>query len=160
MERLTLAKIEAVKCLTLHRIASSLHRFCCPALFLRKCLIKFIVGFPNVRVADLCVATTCTPTSNRNTRITLLPEVCATGWTEVGKRNFFLSPQSQFRNLKEALPQSQFRNFLKKCCSTTATPQFRNPNFFWSPQLESFNSASGQCMEKKLEVKNLMLLSL
>jgi hypothetical protein len=27
------------------------------------------------------------------------------------KRNFFLSPQSQFRNLKEALPQSQFRNF-------------------------------------------------
>ncbi len=31
--------------------------------------------------------------------------------TEVGKRNFFFSPQSQFRNLKEALPQSQFRNF-------------------------------------------------
>jgi hypothetical protein len=30
---------------------------------------------------------------------------------EVGKRNFFFSPQSQFRNLKEALPQSQFRNF-------------------------------------------------
>jgi hypothetical protein len=44
--------------------------------------------------------------------------------TEVGTRNFFLSPQSQFRNLKETLPQSQFRNFLKQCCS--ATPQFRN----------------------------------
>jgi hypothetical protein len=32
---------------------------------------------------------------------------------EVGTRNFFLSPQSQLRNLKEALPQSQFRNFLR-----------------------------------------------
>jgi hypothetical protein len=32
-------------------------------------------------------------------------------YTEVGKRNFFLSPQPQFRNLKETLPQSQFRNF-------------------------------------------------
>jgi hypothetical protein len=31
----------------------------------------------------------------------------------VGTRNFFLSPQMQFRNLKEALPQSQFRNFLR-----------------------------------------------
>ncbi len=30
---------------------------------------------------------------------------------EVGTRNFFLSLQPQFRNLKEALPQSQFRNF-------------------------------------------------
>jgi hypothetical protein len=49
---------------------------------------------------------------------------------EVGTRNFFLSPQSQFRNLKETLPQSQFRNFLKQCCSATATPQFRNRNFF------------------------------
>jgi hypothetical protein len=32
---------------------------------------------------------------------------------EVGTPNFFLSLQSQLRNLKEALPQSQFRNFLK-----------------------------------------------
>jgi hypothetical protein len=39
---------------------------------------------------------------------------------EVGERNFFLSPQSQFRNLKESLPQSRFRNFLKKCCSAIA----------------------------------------
>ncbi len=30
---------------------------------------------------------------------------------QVGTRNFFLSLQSQFRNLKEALPQLQFRNF-------------------------------------------------
>jgi hypothetical protein len=33
--------------------------------------------------------------------------------SEVGMRNFFLSPQSQLRNFKEAHPQSQFRNFLK-----------------------------------------------
>jgi hypothetical protein len=64
----------------------------------------------------------------------------------VGTRNFFLSPQSQFRNLKEALLQSQFRYSLKKGCSATATPQFLNRNFFWnpqiqSPQLESFTSA-------------------
>jgi hypothetical protein len=43
---------------------------------------------------------------------------------------FFLSLQPQFRNLKEALPQ-----LFKKCCSATATPQFRNRNFFLSPQL-------------------------
>jgi hypothetical protein len=59
--------------------------------------------------------------------------------SEVGTRNFFLNPQSQFRNLKEALPQSQFRNFLKKCCSATATPQFRNRNFFLCPQLQVCN---------------------
>ncbi len=29
----------------------------------------------------------------------------------VGHAQLFLIPQSQFRNLKEALPQSQFRNF-------------------------------------------------
>jgi hypothetical protein len=29
----------------------------------------------------------------------------------VGTSNFFLRPQSQFRNLKEKLPQLQFRNF-------------------------------------------------
>jgi hypothetical protein len=32
----------------------------------------------------------------------------------VGTRNFFLSPQSQLLNLKEALPQSKFRNLKKK----------------------------------------------
>ncbi len=31
-------------------------------------------------------------------------------FTEVGTHNFFKSPQSQFCNLKEALPQSQCRN--------------------------------------------------
>jgi hypothetical protein len=55
------------------------------------------------------------------------------------RATFFLGPQSQFH--KEALPQSQFRKFLKKYCSATATPQFRNRNFFRSPQLESFTSA-------------------
>jgi hypothetical protein len=44
---------------------------------LRNCLIKLIVSFSNVRVTDLCIATTCTPTSNTNTRFTLLREVCA-----------------------------------------------------------------------------------
>jgi hypothetical protein len=57
------------------------------------------------------------------------------------------------RNRNSAIPQSQF--LLKSATS--------------SPQLENFNSAifgiflaveSGQFMEKKLEVKNLMLLSL
>jgi hypothetical protein len=69
---------------------------------------------------------------------------------EVGMRNFFLSPQSQFRNLKEALPQSQFHNFLR---NVTPQPQLRNRNsaipqsqFFpksatSSPQLETFTSA-------------------
>jgi hypothetical protein len=32
-------------------------------------------------------------------------------YAEVGTRNFFLSAQSQFRNLKEAFPQSQVHNF-------------------------------------------------
>jgi hypothetical protein len=41
----------------------------------------------------------------------------------VGTRNFFWSPQSQFRNLKEALPQSQFRNFLG---NVSPQPQLRN----------------------------------
>jgi hypothetical protein len=87
----------------------------------------------------------------------------------VGTRNFFLSPQPQFRNLKETPLQSQFHNFLKKCCFATATLQFRNRNFFLSPQLESFTSAifdiflaveSGQFMKKKSEVKILGQLSL
>jgi hypothetical protein len=46
---------------------------------------------------------------------------------EVGTRNFFSSPQSQFRNLMETLPQSQFRNFLR---NVAPQPQFRNRNFF------------------------------
>jgi hypothetical protein len=59
---------------------------------------------------------------------------------EVGTRNFFLRPQSQFRNLKEALPQSQFCNFLRN-----VAPQLRNRKFFLksatsTPQLESFTS--------------------
>jgi hypothetical protein len=61
----------------------------------------------------------------------------------VGTRNFFLSPQPQFRNLKEALPQSQFRNFLR---NVAAQPQLRNRNFFLksatlNPQLERFTTA-------------------
>ncbi len=44
-------------------------------------------------------------------------------WAEVGTRNFFSSPQSQCRNLQEALPQSQFRNFLR---NVAPQPQLRN----------------------------------
>jgi hypothetical protein len=62
-------------------------------------------------------------------------------FAEVGTRNFFSIPQSQFRNLMETLPQSQFRNFLRNVApqpqfrnrnSATAIPQpqFRNRNFF------------------------------
>ncbi len=43
--------------------------------------------------------------------------------TQVGTRNFFLSLQTQLRNLKEALLQSQFRNFLK---NFAPQPQLRN----------------------------------
>ncbi len=60
---------------------------------------------------------------------------------------------------------------LNKCCSATATPQsqFFLKSATSSPQLESFNSAIygtfsavefGRFIRKKLEVKNLVLLSL
>jgi hypothetical protein len=42
-----------------------------------------------------------------------------------GQAQLFFSPQSQFRNLKEALPQSQFGNFLRNV----------------APQLQLCNSA-------------------
>jgi hypothetical protein len=73
-------------------------------------------------------------------------------------------PQLEGSTSAIAIPQ-----LLKKRCSTAATLQFRDRNFFWSPQLESFTSAifgaflaakSGRFMKKKLEVKNLMQLSL
>ncbi len=53
---------------------------------------------------------------------------------EVGTRNFFLSPQSQFSKLKEELPQ-----LLKKFCSATATPQFCYRNF---SEVRNFKSAT------------------
>ncbi len=87
---------------------------------------------------------------------------------EVGTRNFFLSPQSQFRNLKEALSQSQFLNFLRK---VAPQPQLRNSaiaifsavhNFksaTWEPHFRNFRHIlaveSGQFM-KETEVKNLV----
>jgi hypothetical protein len=54
-------------------------------------------------------------------------------------RNFFLSPQSQLRNLKEALPQSQFRNFLK---NVAPQPQLRNPAIAIFPEVRNFKSAT------------------
>jgi hypothetical protein len=56
----------------------------------------------------------------------------------------FLSPQSQFRNLKEALPQSQFCNFLRN-----VAPQPRNSavcNFksaTWELQFRNFQHIFG-----------------
>jgi hypothetical protein len=70
--------------------------------------------------------------------------------TRGGHAQLFLSPQPQFRNLKEAIPQLQFRN----CNSATFKEMLlRNRNtaipqsqFFFksttlNPQVESFTSA-------------------
>ncbi len=81
-------------------------------------------------------------------------------------------PQLEGSTSAIAIPQ-----LLKKCCS--ATLQFRNRNFFWSPQLQvrNFKSATWELQfrnfrhifrswnpvdswGKKSEVKNLVLLSL
>jgi hypothetical protein len=104
---------------------------------------------------------------------------CSWPLSEVGTRNFFLSPQSQFRNLKETLPKSQFRNFLKKCCSSTATPQLQLRNSAiaifsdvrnfksttWELHFRNFRHIFGhkirpEFVKKKSEVKNLVQLSL
>jgi hypothetical protein len=50
---------------------------------------------------------------------------------ELGTRNFFLCPQSKFRNLKESISQLH----LCKCCSATACPQFSIAIFCKSGQL-------------------------
>jgi hypothetical protein len=57
----------------------------------------------------------------------------------VGTRNFFLSPQSQLRNLKEALPQSQFRNFFK---NVAPQPQLRNSAIAIFSEVRNFNTAT------------------
>ncbi len=64
------------------------------------------------------------------------PCYCTQRWgrtTFFGVRNRNSAP---WRTSAIAIPQ-----LLKECCSATVTPQFRNRNFFWSPQLESFTSA-------------------
>ncbi len=58
---------------------------------------------------------------------------------EVGTRKFFLSPQSQFRNLKEALPQSQFRNFSR---NLAPQPQLRNSAIAIFSEVQNFKSAT------------------
>jgi hypothetical protein len=58
---------------------------------------------------------------------------------EVGMRNFFFSPQSQFHNLKEALPQSQFRNFLR---NVAPQPQLRNSAIAIFSKVRNFKSAT------------------
>ncbi len=59
--------------------------------------------------------------------------------SEVGTRNFFLSPQSQFRNLKEALPQSQFHNFWR---NVAPQPQLRNSAIAIFSEIRNFKSAT------------------
>ncbi len=61
--------------------------------------------------------------------------------SEVGTCNFFLSPQSQFRNLKEALPQSQFRNLLR---NVAPQPQLRNSAIAIISEIRNFKSATGE----------------
>ncbi len=88
-------------------------------------------------------------------------------YTKAGRRNFFRL-QWQFRNLKEVLPQSEFRNFLKKYCTRTAIPHFRDRNFFSSLQLQirklgvilENKRARVELIYKKPEIINLALLSL
>jgi hypothetical protein len=57
----------------------------------------------------------------------------------VGTCNFFLSPQSQFRKLKEALPQSQFRNFER---NVALQPQLRNSTITILSEVRNFKSAT------------------
>jgi hypothetical protein len=57
----------------------------------------------------------------------------------VGTRNFFFSPQSQLRNLKEALPQSQIRNFLK---NVAPQQQLRNSAIAIFYEIRNFKSAT------------------
>jgi hypothetical protein len=59
--------------------------------------------------------------------------------TEVGTRNFFFSPQPQFRNLQEALPQSQFRNFFQ---NVAPQPQLRNSAIAIFSEVRNFKSAT------------------
>ncbi len=88
---------------------------------------------PSMVILDIKVQSTIGLTQYQTERLN-------SGYSDISRGEhvqLFLSPLSQFRNLKEAHPQSQFRNFLKKCCFTTATPQFCNRNFFWCLQLQA-----------------------
>ncbi len=58
--------------------------------------------------------------------------------TGVGTRNFYLSLQSQFRKLNEALPQSQFRNFLR---NVAPQPQLRHTAIAIFSEVRNFKSA-------------------
>ncbi len=57
----------------------------------------------------------------------------------MGTRNFFLSPQSQLRNLKETLSQPQFRNFLK---NVAPQPKLRNSTIAIFSEVRNFKSAT------------------
>jgi hypothetical protein len=58
-----------------------------------------------------------------------------------GHRQLFFETAIAIPQLEGSTSAIAIPQLLKKCCSATATPQFRNRNFFLSPQLESFTSA-------------------
>ncbi len=78
---------------------------------------------------------------DHSTHVTRRPavELASSILPEVGRCNFFWVRNRNSATRRKHFPQSQFRNFLKKCCSATTTPQFRNQDFFWSPQLQVRN---------------------
>jgi hypothetical protein len=62
--------------------------------------------------------------------------------SEVGTRNFFFESAIAIPQLEGGTSAIAIPQLLKKCYSATATPQFRNRNFFWSPQVQvRFTSA-------------------
>jgi hypothetical protein len=79
-----------------------------------------------------------------------------------GQAQLILASAIAIPQLKGSTSAIAIPQLLKKCCSATATPQFRKRNLFLSPQLQSFTSAifgaflavkSYRFMKKKSEVK-------
>ncbi len=67
-------------------------------------------------------------------------------FTRGGHTQFFFESAIAIPQLERSTSAIAIPQLFKKCCSATATPQFRNRNFFQksatsSPQLESFTSA-------------------
>jgi hypothetical protein len=74
--------------------------------------------------------------SHRSTvcRLPLFREINRGGQAQLIFESTIAIPQLEGSTSAIAIPQ-----LLKKCCSAIATPQFRNRNFFWSPQLQVRN---------------------
>jgi hypothetical protein len=61
---------------------------------------------------------------------------------EVGTCNFFLSPHIAILQLEANTSAIAIPQLFKEMCSATPNPQFWDCYFFWSPQLQSFTSAT------------------